>query len=117
VTATQDILTGDTVQSNQPVGTTLALIEQGLKTFTAIVKRIHRALKHELGVLYRLNARYLNPQTYFTFQDVQGVVAQEDYARDDMTWFRSPTRPWPPTCRRWAGLSSSCSSRKWSSRR
>jgi chaperonin GroES len=84
VTATQDILTGDTVQSNQPVGTTLAMIEQGLKTFTAIVKRIHRALKQELGCLYRLNGLYLQPQTYFTFQDVQGVVAQEDFATDDL---------------------------------
>jgi chaperonin GroES len=84
VTATQDILTGDTVQANQPVGTTLAMIEQGLKTFTAIVKRIHRALKAELGILYDLNRKYLNPQVYFTFQDVEGVVAQRDYASEDI---------------------------------
>lgn len=84
VTATQDILTGDTGQQNQPVGTTLAVIEQGLKTFTAIVKRIHRALKHELGILYALNSRFLNPQAYFTFQDQQGVVAQQDYALGDI---------------------------------
>jgi chaperonin GroES len=84
VTATQDIMTGETGQSNQPVGTTLAAIEQGLKTFTAIVKRIHRALKHELGILYYLNSRFLNPQAYFTFQDQEGVVAQQDYAEGDV---------------------------------
>jgi hypothetical protein len=84
VTATQNILTGDLGQANQPVGTTLAVIEQGLKTFTAIVKRIHRALKHELACLYDLNARYLNPQAYFTFQDEEGVVAQQDYAQGDV---------------------------------
>lgn len=83
VTATQDILTGDTVQSNQPVGTTLAMIEQGLKTFTAIVKRIHRALKRELATLYRLNSQYLEDQAYFTFQDIEGVVARQDYAEGD----------------------------------
>ena len=34
IAAVQDVLTGD-VQRNQPVGTTLMLIEQGLKVFTA----------------------------------------------------------------------------------
>lgn len=84
VTATQDILNGDAGKGTMPVGTVSALIEQGLKTFTAIVKRLHRALKKELGILYRLNGRYLQPQEYFTFQDQQGAVAQADYQADDL---------------------------------
>jgi hypothetical protein len=84
VTATQDILGGDAGRGTMPVGTVSALIEQGLKTFTAIVKRIHRALKKELKILYRLNGRYLEPEVYFTFQDQEGVVAQQDYAEGDM---------------------------------
>lgn len=84
VTATQDILGGDAGRGSLPVGTVSALIEQGLKTFTAIIKRIHRSLKKELGVLYHLNARYLEPQVYFTFQDVEGSVGQQDYAEGDM---------------------------------
>lgn len=84
VTATQDILGGDAGRGTMPVGTVSALIEQGLKTFTAIVKRLHRALKKELAILYRLNGRYLQPQMYFTFHDVEGVVAQDDYAEADI---------------------------------
>lgn len=84
VTATQDILGGDAGKGTLPVGTVSALVEQGLKTFTAIVKRLHRALKKELAILYRLNGRYLEPQAYFTFQDSEESVAQADYAPDDM---------------------------------
>jgi chaperonin GroES len=84
LTATQDILTGDTGKSTMPVGTTLALIEQGLKTFTAIVKRIHRALKKELAVQYQLNARYLNEEEHFTFQDEEQQTGREDYALGDL---------------------------------
>lgn len=84
VTATKDILTGETGSANQPVGTTLAQIEQGLKTYSAIIKRIHRGLKRELGALYTLNAIYLDPQVYYTFQDEQGEAAQDDYAQGDM---------------------------------
>jgi chaperonin GroES len=83
VTATQDILGGDAGRGSLPVGTVSALIEQGLKTFTAIVKRLHRAFKEELGILYRLNGRYLEPQAYYTFQDQEGVVAQDDYKAGD----------------------------------
>jgi chaperonin GroES len=84
VTATQDILGGDAGKGTLPVGTVSALVEQGLKTFTAIVKRLHRALKKELAVLYRLNGRYLEPEVYFRFGDAEEYVSQEDYAADDM---------------------------------
>lgn len=84
VTATKDILTGDSGGANEPVGTTLARIEQGLKVFSAIYKRINRALKQELACLYRLNRLYGQPQEYFTFHDVEGVVSQQDYAADDL---------------------------------
>lgn len=84
ITATKDILTGDTQQANAPVGTTLAQIEQGLKVYSSIYKRVHRALKHELGLLYDLNAEYLDPQVYFEFQDDEKAVSQQDYAVGDV---------------------------------
>lgn len=84
VTSTKDVLTGDTTPTNQPVGTTMALIEQGLKVYSAIFKRIHRAFKWELAVLRRLNRKYLDPESYFVFQDKEGVIAQQDYAEDDV---------------------------------
>jgi chaperonin GroES len=84
ITNTKDILTGETQGNDQAVGTTLAMIEQGLKVYTSIYKRIHRSLKWELSCLRRLNRLYLDPQAYFNFQDKQGVVAQEDYRADDV---------------------------------
>lgn len=84
ITATKDILTGETGQSNTPVGTTLAMIEQGLKVFSAIYKRIHRALKQELQCLFRLNRLYLEPEVYFNFQDEEGQVGLDDYQQADV---------------------------------
>lgn len=59
ISAVKDVLTGEQKNANIPATTTLALIEQGLKTFTAIYKRIHRSLKLELDKVYKLNATYL----------------------------------------------------------
>lgn len=84
ITATKDILTGETQGANQAVGTTLAMIEQGLKVFSAIYKRIHRSLKRELGQLYRLNSLYLTDDQYFNFHDVEGVVARQEYGLGDV---------------------------------
>jgi chaperonin GroES len=82
VASVKDVLTGEQSQSNVPATTTLALIEQGLKVFTAIYKRIHRALGHELKLLYRLNKLYLQPEVYFQFHDSQQTVTLEDYRGD-----------------------------------
>lgn len=83
ITATKDILTGETQGANQAVGTTLAMIEQGLKVFSAIYKRIHRALKWELASLKRLNRLYLRDEQYFNFHDVEGLVTLADYQADE----------------------------------
>lgn len=80
ITAVKDILTGDGgTKSPQTATTTLALIEQGLKVFTAIYKRVYRALKDEFKLLFELNARHLTDQEYYTYLDQQQVVAKSDY--------------------------------------
>ena len=45
-----------------PVGTTLALIEQGMTVFNAIHARLHDAMGKTLMVLHRLNATYLDEE-------------------------------------------------------
>jgi chaperonin GroES len=79
ITAVKDILTGDTNGQTQTATTTLAMIEQGLKVFTAIYKRIYRALKHEFKLLFELNAKHIDEKAYYTFNDEQEVVEKSDY--------------------------------------
>lgn len=80
----KDVLTGET-KSNQTATATMALIEQGLQVFTAIYKRIHRALKAEFGILARLNRQHLSPEAYNGFLDGGDQFdPRADYAQDDM---------------------------------
>lgn len=79
IASIKDVLTGEQQQHNVPATTTLALIEQGLKTFTAIYKRVHRALKEELGKLYRLNGIYLAEETSYRIGDDWKKITREDY--------------------------------------
>ncbi len=50
--------------NSAPVGTTLALIEQGSKTFTSIHKRIHEACTKEYRFVAELCAEYLPEEGY-----------------------------------------------------
>lgn len=81
VAAIKDVLTGDQPQANTPATTTLALIEQGLKVFTSIYKRVHRALKSELAKIYRLNRIYLPQDFGYNVGDVWKSISQADYAQ------------------------------------
>jgi len=47
---------------NQPVGTTLALIEQGMVVFSSIHSRLHNSMARVLKVLHRLNSAYLTEE-------------------------------------------------------
>lgn len=46
--------------SQMPVGTTLALIEQGAKVFSSIHARLHRSQKRAFQIISRLNAKHLS---------------------------------------------------------
>ena len=78
-----DPLVGESPGANVPATTTLALIEQGLKVFGSVSKRIYRSLKSELKKLYRLNSMFLDDQHYFTVLDDQKAVARGDYKAND----------------------------------
>ena len=56
-----DAMIGDSAGSG-PVGTTIALIEQGSKVFSAIHKRLHQAQGREFKLLYELNGEYLDDE-------------------------------------------------------
>jgi chaperonin GroES len=64
-----EIFVGKMPGQNTPATTTMATIEQGMKVFTAVYKRIYRSLASEFKKIYRLNEVYLNPQTYVEVLD------------------------------------------------
>lgn len=87
---TVPMLLGQNPGQNQPATTSLSVIDQGLKVYSAILKRMHRSLKYELKKLKRLNKIYLPPESYFQVLDNQegmegaAQIFQRDYA-DDVT--------------------------------
>ena len=56
--AITDLQAGD-MNSNAPVGTTIALLEQGIKVMSSIHKRLHKAQKEEFKILTRINKDFL----------------------------------------------------------
>ncbi len=75
-----EIMVGKMPGQNTPATTTMATIEQGMKVFTAVYKRVFRALASEFRKLYKLNAKYLNPETEVSVLDEP--LQQSDYFGD-----------------------------------
>lgn len=82
-----EIMVGKMPGQNTPATTTMATIEQGLKVFTAIYKRVYRSLGEEYQKLFKLNSINLpDEEIYFTINEPQGPqgqsVAKDDYAME-----------------------------------
>tara|TARA_E500000178_G_scaffold283174_1_gene283947 strand:- start:139 stop:2583 length:2445 start_codon:yes stop_codon:yes gene_type:complete len=56
--AITDLQVGD-MNSNAPVGTTIALLEQGIKVMSSIHKRLHKAQREEFKVIARINQDFM----------------------------------------------------------
>ena len=76
-----EIFVGKMPGQNTPATTTMASIEQGMKVFTAVYKRIYRSLKSEFYKVFELNEKYLDPNTYAAVVDVN--VDPEDFDDED----------------------------------
>jgi chaperonin GroES len=75
-----DVLQGQQSMANVPATTTMALIEQGLKVFGAVYKRIHKSLADEFRKVKRLNAIYLPDEEYYrVLDDEEATIARADY--------------------------------------
>ena len=76
--STADLNVGD-VNPNAPVGSTVALIEQGSKAFSAIHKRLHFAQGQEFKLLSKLNAEYLPEQVSFSLSGTSQQIFAADF--------------------------------------
>lgn len=75
-----DINVGDTNQEN-PVGTTLALLEQGVRVMTAVHKRLHRAQGEVFKALKRIDRDNM-PEVYpYEIEGETKEVRNTDFAR------------------------------------
>lgn len=86
IASVKDVITGE-ASNNGQVGTTLALIEQGLQVFTAIYKRVYRALKEEFGLLFDSMGRWGGPdlaQDYTNVLDDPAANFEADFNTADM---------------------------------
>lgn len=86
-----EIFVGKMPGQNTPATTTMATIEQGMKVFTAVYKRIYRSLTKEFRKIYALNKEYMNPEEYISVLDEP--VPQSDYegSEDDIIPGADPT--------------------------
>lgn len=84
-----EIFVGKMPGQNTPATTTMATIEQGLKVFTAIHKRMYRALAQEYKKLFRLNSIHIDGTVYFTINEQEGPKAaeirREDYSPENIS--------------------------------
>jgi hypothetical protein len=62
---------------NQPVGTTMALIEQGMVVFSSIHSRLHNSMARCFKILHRINSAYL------TEEDIEAHAAGLDINPSD----------------------------------
>ena len=72
-----EIFVGKMPGQNTPATTTQATIEQGMKLFTAIFKRIFRSMTKEFRKLYKLNKQFYSKEKYASILD--NPAAAQDF--------------------------------------
>lgn len=83
VSSVSDIMVGKTPGQNTPATTAMAALDQGMKVFNAIYKRLYKGLTKEFRKLYNLNKLYLNPVEYFEIIEGSSErIFQKDYHGD-----------------------------------
>ncbi|MCA2570691.1 hypothetical protein [Microcystis sp. M42BS1] len=76
-----EIFVGKMPGQNTPATTTMASIEQGMKVFTAIYRRVYRSMDAEIKRLYELNAEYLDESKMVAVLDEP--IGSEDFKTED----------------------------------
>ena len=86
LSSVNELMMGDQSVHNEPATTSLARMEQGMKVFSAIHKRLHRGFGTEFKKLYDLNAEYLPLEYYYRILDMPEVnqeILRSDYDKNN----------------------------------
>lgn len=92
IASVNDAITGDAART-APVGTTLALIEQGQQVFNAIYKRIYRALREEFRLFVDCLRKYGDPAEYARFVDEEEAPMMGHNGGPAMDGQEAPSAP------------------------
>jgi hypothetical protein len=65
--------------ANQPVGTTLALIEQGMVVFSSIHSRLHNSMSRVFKIIHRINSAYLTEEDLISQYGKDKEVEPSDF--------------------------------------
>ena len=85
ISGATDIMSGVSPGQNTPAETSRNTIEQGMKIFSGIYGRMHRAFREELKKLVVLNELYLESSAkFFDLTTGEGaLIARDDYRKGD----------------------------------
>lgn len=82
LTSVTDLMSGQTPGQNTPATTSMAALEQGMKVFQGIFKRLFRSTTKEFRKLYKLNRQYLDIDKYVSIMDDDAELLATDYYGD-----------------------------------
>lgn len=82
LTSVTDLMSGQTPGQNTPATTSMAALEQGMKVFQGIFKRLFRSTTKEFRKLYKLNRQYLDIEKYVSIMDEDAELLSTDYYGD-----------------------------------
>jgi len=77
-TSTTEAMTGE-APTTAPVGTTIAMIEQGSKVFSGIHRRLHMAAAEEFSLRAELNHEFLPDEYPYEVEGGAKMVLRQDY--------------------------------------
>lgn len=77
LTSVQDLMVGRNPGQNQPFSTSQMVMEQGLKVFNGIYKRIYRAMSAEFKLLFEVNGEHPDLSKYMSVLDAQGMEIRQ----------------------------------------
>lgn len=82
IAGSTDVLVGENPGQNQPAETTRTVVDQGLKIYGAIFKRVWRCMKEEFKKLYILNGIYMPLTSRY---GANQLALKDDYLGDPET--------------------------------
>lgn len=80
ISGTTETMLGESTGQNTPAMTTQTMVEQGMKIYNAIFKRVWRSMKEEFQKLYTLNAIYM--PDFVAFGPVGQRALRQDFLGD-----------------------------------